>query len=136
MRSITKKWLVATGTVCALVSFPVQAEPQDEGSWTPVVDWPTIAIHSVLTPQGNVMNFGTDENGIQGAQFFYDVWNPDLGTGANSHTTLPNTLGVDSFCSAAVLIPETGNILMSGGDNRLPQPYPRSQKVKRILTEK
>ena len=118
MRSITKKWLVATGTVCALVSFPVQAEPQDEGSWTPVVDWPTIAIHSVLTPQGNVMNFGTDENGIQGAQFFYDVWNPDLGIGANSHTTLPNTLGVDSFCSAAVLIPETGNILMSGGDNR------------------
>ena len=118
MRSITKKWLLATGTLCAVISFPVQAEPQDEGSWTPVLDWPTIAIHSVLTPQGNVMNFGTDENGIQGAQFFFDLWNPDLGTGANSHTTLPNTLGVDSFCSAAVLMPENGNVLMSGGDNR------------------
>ena len=118
MRLTTKKWLGVTGTVCVLASITANAAPQDEGSWSPVVNWPTIAIHSVLTPEGKVMNFGTDENGVQGAQFFYDVWNPELGTGANSHYTLPNTLGVDSFCSAAVLLPETGGVLMSGGDNR------------------
>ena len=112
------KWLGAAGAVLTLATVQLQAAPQDDGSWTPVVDWPTIAIHSVLTPQGKVMNFGTDENGVQGAQFFYDIWSPELGTGANSHSTLPNTLGVDSFCSAAVLLPETGNVLMAGGDNR------------------
>ncbi|MGB1310163.1 MAG: Ig-like domain-containing protein [Leucothrix sp.] len=120
MTVIIKNRCRNTSVLCILMAIQVNAlaAPQDEGSWSAVADWPTIAIHSVLTPQGNVMNFGTDENGIQGAQFFYDVWNPELGTGANSHTTSPNTLGVDSFCSAAVLLPETGNILMSGGDNR------------------
>ena len=115
MKSISR---VCLGAIGVFATVQVYAAPQDEGSWSPVVDWPTIAIHSVMTPQGKIMNFGTDENGIQGAQFFYDVWDPALGTGSNSHNTLPNTLGVDSFCSAAVLMPETGNVLMSGGDNR------------------
>ena len=101
-----------------LNSASAQAEPHIEGRWSSVVDWPIIAIHSVLTPQGKVMNFGTDKSGLQGAQFYYDVWDPTLGSGNNSHTTLPNTLGVDSFCSAAVLIPQSGNILMAGGDTR------------------
>jgi len=71
-----------------------------------------------MTPEGKIMNFGTDKDGLQGASFFFDVWDPKLGTGASSHNTLPNSIGVDSFCSAAILLPETGNILMSGGDNR------------------
>ncbi len=116
MRLIRRLGFVAISSI--LMMLQAQAAPQDEGSWSPVVDWPIIAIHSVLTPQGKVMNFGTDENGLQGAQFSYDVWDPALGTGANSHNTLPNTLGVDSFCSAAIIMPETGNILMAGGDNR------------------
>ena len=101
----------------------VHAAPQDEGSWSPVIDWPTIAIHSVLTPQGKVMNFGTDQSGLHGAQFFYDVWDPDRGFGEDSHNTLTSTLGVNSFCSAAVVMPETGNILMAGGDNH-PNGFP------------
>ena len=96
----------------------VQADPEDEGSWSSEFDWPLIAIHTVLTPQGKVLNFGTDEDGVQGAHFIYDVWDPEKGTGSSSHTTLPNTLGVDSFCSAAVLMPETGDVLMAGGDSR------------------
>ena len=118
MGPITFKRISLAVSLALLASSSAFAEPQDEGSWTPVVDWPTIAIHAVLTPKGHVMNFGTDENGIQGAQFFYDLWKPELGTGSNSHTTLTNTLGVDSFCSAAVLMPESGDILMAGGDNR------------------
>jgi len=71
-----------------------------------------------MTPEGKIMNFGTDKDGLQGASFFFDIWDPKLGTGASSHNTLPNSIGVDSFGSAAILLPETGNILMSGGDNR------------------
>lgn len=105
-------------TFCILGSAQLHAAPQDEGSWSPLADWPLIAIHAVLTPQGKVLTFGTDETGAQGAHFSYDVWSPDQGMGGNSHNTLPNTLGVDSFCSAAILIPETGNVLMAGGDDR------------------
>lgn len=112
------KWLSVVAVLAVSCCTKVQAAPQDEGSWTSVLNWPIIAIHSILTPQGKVMNFGTDKNGLQGARFFYDVWDPKLGSGANSHNTLRNTLGVDSFCSAAVVMPESGNILMPGGDTR------------------
>ncbi len=112
------KHLGLSSMLYALMVINVQAAPQDEGSWSSIVDWPLIAIHSVLTPQGKILNFGTDENGAQGAHFIYDVWDPESGTGSSSHNTSPNTLGVDSFCSAAVLMPETGNVLMAGGDSR------------------
>jgi len=93
-------------------------KPGRFGAWSEVVDWPLIGIHAVLTPQGEVLTFGTDENGVQGAQFFYDVWSPSQGTGADSHFLLNNSLAVDSFCSAPILMPDNGNILMPGGDQR------------------
>ena len=118
MQPKNNKWLGVAIALSLLSTGMSQAAPQNEGRWTGVLDWPIIAIHSVLTPQGKVMNFGTDKNGLQGARFFYDVWDPKLGGQANSHTTLPNTLGVDSFCSAAIVMPESGNVLMPGGDTR------------------
>ncbi|MGB1310162.1 MAG: Ig-like domain-containing protein [Leucothrix sp.] len=118
MQIKNKKLLKAIVSIGTIYAATLQAAPQTEGRWSSVVDWPIIAIHAVLTPQGHVMNFGTDKNGLQGAQFFYDVWDPDKGSGANSHNTLPNTLGVDSFCSAAVVLPESGEVLMAGGDSR------------------
>jgi hypothetical protein len=93
-------------------------KPEHVGRWTELFDWPLIAIHTLLTPQGNVLSFGTDDNGVQGAQFYYDVWSPNKGTGTTAHNTLDNTLGVDSFCSAAIILPESGNIIMPGGDQR------------------
>lgn len=101
------------------------AAPDTEGEWSAQLDWPLIAIHAVMTPQGNVFTWGTDSAGVQGAQFTYDLWNPDSGTGNASHNTLTNTLGVDSFCSAALMLPESGDILMSGGDAR-PQGFVNS----------
>ena len=118
MQLKNNKWLKIAAVLSALMCTNLQASPQSEGRWTPVVKWPIIAIHTVLTPQGNVMNFGTDKKGLQGARFFYDVWDPTKGSGANSHNTLTNTLGVDSFCSAAIVMPESGNVLMAGGDTR------------------
>jgi hypothetical protein len=70
------------------------------------------------------LSFGTDQQGQQGAQLIYDVWDPKLGYGPNSHTALPNTTSTDIFCSAASLLGSgflqnsngSGNLLITGGD--------------------
>jgi len=93
-------------------------KPNNSGKWSNVVDWPLIAIHAVNSPDGRVLTYGTDRQGTQGAQFIYDIWDPSAGTGPGSHFTLNNTLGVDSFCSAAMVLPDSGNIIMPGGDAR------------------
>ncbi|RYZ57391.1 MAG: hypothetical protein EOP07_10030, partial [Proteobacteria bacterium] len=79
---------------------------------------PIIPIHSVLLPNGKVFSFGSNAQGVQGAQFNYDIWTPGAGTAANSHQLLPNQIGTDIFCSAPLLIPATGNVLIPGGDGR------------------
>src|SRR5262245_40340220 len=84
------------------------------GQWSGVFDWPIIGIHCILTPDGKVLTYGTDQLGQQGAQLIYDVW--DIAT--NTHYTLPNRTPTDMFCSAAALVPETGQILIMGGDSR------------------
>lgn len=114
------------GTSGALVdSFGLNCleNPGQAGRWSNVIDWPLIAVHSVLTPEGKVLSFGTTLEGTQGAHFHYDLWDPEVGTSQQSHLTLDNTLGVDSFCSAAVLMPESGNVLMAGGDARFGDAY-------------
>ena len=114
MRSPTKKWLKIACLLCVTSSIQLQADelPHEKGRWSDLVDWPLVAIHAVITPQGKVMAFGTAK---RGDQFLYNVWDPDLGTGEHSHNLLPSTLGVNSFCNASIVLPETGNILMSGG---------------------
>jgi hypothetical protein len=85
------------------------------GFFGPPFPWPIIPIHVALLPDGRVLNWGTDQNGQQGAQFVYDIWNPNLGNGAGAHTILPNTTATDIFCGVGSLL-DSGNILMTGGD--------------------
>lgn len=86
------------------------------GSFGPVVNWPLIPIHVALLPDGRVLGYGTDGSGNQTGQFIYDVWNPAAGTDANSHLTLPNTTGADTFCSGQIVLPSSGAVLLTGGD--------------------
>lgn len=83
------------------------------GDWSDVISWPLIGLHAILTPDSKVLSFGTDGAGNQGG-FIYDVWDPVTGI----HTTLPNFTPTDIFCAMQVIVPETGEILISGGDAR------------------
>lgn len=88
----------------------------EQGAFGPLMKWPIIAIHALLLPDGRVLNYGTDERGVQGAQFNYDVWDPALGDLPGAHRLLGNATTTDLFCSAQAVVPATGQVLLTGGD--------------------
>lgn len=97
------------------------------GFFSTPVAWPIIPIHMALLPDGRVMSYGTDQRGRQGGQIVFDLWNPVLGTGSNSHTVLPNRTATDIFCSASSVLGSgfasgsngSGSLLITGGDQTI-----------------
>jgi hypothetical protein len=79
-------------------------------------NWPLIPIHAALTPDGRVLTYGTDGAGTQTGYFIYDVWDPSAGL-SKGHITLDNRTLTDIFCSAQVILPDSGRIFIAGGDN-------------------
>ena len=62
------------------------------------------------------MTYGTNASRAGNNRFMYDVFDPaEFGT-EDAHLTLENTTGTFLFCSAQVLLPMTGELLLSGGD--------------------
>src|SRR5262245_39334497 len=100
-------------TSCVLA--PLAHADNGVGAWSEPASWPLITIHSILTPDGRVLTYGTDGVGQQTGFFIYDVWEPSAGPAAG-HMTLPNTTGTDIFCSSQVVLPDSGNIFLAGGD--------------------
>jgi hypothetical protein len=94
---------------------PIPPAANVDGMWSPVYPWPLISVHSALLPDGRVMTYGSDLTGLQTGHAKYDIWDstgaPDLG-----HLTLDNTTGTDIFCSSQVLLPQSGNLFIAGGD--------------------
>jgi len=107
------KTATATATVQAIPSGGASASAA--GVFGAPITWPIIPIHQILLPDGRVMSYGTDESGNQGAQLYYDVWNPSQGTDMSAHLVLPNSTGTDIFCGAQSLM-LSGEVLTSGGD--------------------
>jgi YVTN family beta-propeller protein len=105
----------AVAAACALAA-PAAAQPQVDGVWSPVRTWPLIAVHAALAPDGRVLTYGTDGAGKQTGFFIYDIWDPTAGL-SGGHLTLNNMTLTDIFCSSQVILPQTGEILIAGGDN-------------------
>ena len=93
------------------LSIPPGAE--QVGLWSQVFDWPLVAIHTTLLPDGSVLSYGTPPGQNKQDGRIFDIWDP-RSTG-NGHHTLPNSQTVNSFCSAGVLQP-FGEMLISGGN--------------------
>ncbi|HJV72569.1 PA14 domain-containing protein [Ideonella sp.] len=100
---------------------PIPPDAAQKGMFSPLYNWPLIAIHTALLPDGRVMSYGTDTSGRQTGYFVYDLWDsaqlPDAG-----HQTLPNNTATDLFCSSQVLVPLNGDgavpqLVISNGDN-------------------
>ena len=57
-----------------------------------------------------------EPDGTQTGYFKYDIWDPAAGL-SGGHITLDNFTNTDLFCSSQVILPSSGSILISGGDN-------------------
>ncbi|HEU5294937.1 MAG TPA: carbohydrate-binding domain-containing protein [Burkholderiaceae bacterium] len=95
------------------------SDPRQIGRFGAAFGWPLIPLHAALLPDGRVLSYGTDERGQQGGQFSYAVWDPTLGTASDSHLLLANTTGTDTFCSGQIIVPRTGEVLLTGGDRTI-----------------
>jgi YVTN family beta-propeller protein len=107
---------VLTAAAAMLAATSVGAQPNVNGTWSAVITWPLIPIHATLMPDGRVLTYGSSATGQQGAFFIYDVWDPTQGL-SNGHMTLNNLTQTDIFCSSQVVMPQNGQVLISGGDN-------------------
>ena len=86
------------------------------GAWlSPDEDnWPLVAVHAALTPDGRVLTFGSDSGGTATGFFIYDVWDPAAALD-RGHVTMQNLSGVDIFCASTVTLPDSGDLLIAGG---------------------
>lgn len=87
-------------------------DDENNGEWAPLIDWPLIGIHSMVLPNGQVLSYGTDENGMQGGQFVYALY--DFSTGATQ--LLEQTTETDLFCSNMAFDSYLSVTLTIGGD--------------------
>ena len=89
---------------------------QGIGAWSAVFGWPIVGIHAIMMPNGKILTFGTDQPDQQFASALHirDVWDP----ATNTHWRIDSTTHTDEFCSAGLVVPETGQVLMCGGDDR------------------
>jgi hypothetical protein len=103
----------------AALAVPISSDPRQIGRFGAAFGWPLIPLHAALLPDGRMLTYGTNESGQQGGQFSYAVWDPALGTGPEAHLLLPNTTGTDTFCSGQIILPRTGEVLLTGGDRAI-----------------
>jgi len=98
-----------------LTNLTIPNEASTKGMWSSVYNWPLVAVHATILPDGKVLSFGTDRLGTLDGRTF-DVWDPRLGLNDNSHTTTTLNSAQDSFCSSATFLAD-GKLLISGGNS-------------------
>lgn len=114
---------------------PGGANASVTGKFGAPIGWPINGLHTLILPSGKVLSYGTNQQGQQGA-FNYDVWDPSLGTDVNAaHTVLANQTPVDLFCSGQAIIPSTGEVLITGGDQTISGQRNYSNRLTEIFTD-
>jgi Domain of unknown function (DUF1929) len=92
------------------------ADPGQVGRWEGPYDWPVVAVHATLLPNGRVLAYdsvgdGPTENNQQQTFTRATIWNP----ANNSHTGVNSTTGFNLFCSGLTLLND-GRVFFAGGN--------------------
>src|SRR5262249_34995840 len=85
------------------------------GVFGPVIQWPSVPIHVVLTPDGRVVALGPTATGKAGGELDYPVGHPALGPGEDAFRLRPTTTEVNAFCAGQWLLPASGKVMITGG---------------------
>lgn len=115
IRSILVRVLVASSILSGLVT--IARADNVRGTFSPVGSWPVITVHTVMLPDGRILSYGSRTDGTQTGYFEYDVWDPAAGAIGAGHLLLPNQTGTDIFCGSQVVLPQSGQVVLNGGDN-------------------
>jgi WD40 repeat protein len=106
----------ATAADAASAAAAVSGDAGEVGSWGPVVDWPVVAVHAALLPNGKVLAY--DSVGDRSADTYpvHDhtratLWDPATGT----QTPVDVLTGHNIFCSGLAHLPD-GSIFVAGGN--------------------
>jgi hypothetical protein len=87
------------------------------GQWGALQPYPYAIIHAVILSDGKILTFGFDNQpGAQGLRY-HSVFDPV--TGQNTLLDHQHTTSADVFCSAAMIIPGTNQVIMTGGTARV-----------------
>ena len=124
---VRRRTRVRLASAALMLTAAVGATRADNvvGAWdSPAANnWPLIAVHAALTPDGRVLTYGTwsvingTNNPAQQTGYFkYDIWNPAAGL-SGGHLTLDSARESDLFCSSQVILPDSGSVFIAGGDN-------------------
>jgi len=103
------------------IAAPVSARLSSTagGSWSAVEDWPVLAVHATLLPNGKVLawdatpdDFDEDPHTASSVTTRVTLWDPVLGT----HSAANNDTDTDLFCAGSAHLWD-GRILFAGGDS-------------------
>jgi len=98
--------------LASLTDIPNDAA--DVGVWGAMEDWPIVAVHAAVLPDGRVLTLGSPlGTGPQDGRTLV-FWDPQLGVDDFSRTINPQAEGVDSFCASGSVMTD-GRFLVSGG---------------------
>src|SRR4051794_29712398 len=109
-----------TRAVSAAPAFMAAAatagNPHDVGQWGPVVDWPVVAIHTALLPNGKVLAYDSIGDNATESYPVQDhtratVWDPATGT----QTPVNVDTGYNIFCSGLAHLVD-GRMFIAGGN--------------------
>lgn len=85
------------------------------GQWGALQAYPYVPAHAVLLSDGKLLTFGTEQSWVPGSagHWYHSIFDP--ATGQNTLLDHSGTTTSDIFCSAAMIIPGTNKVMMSGG---------------------
>lgn len=101
--TVTATNAIGSGPASSPSSAVTPSAPSGGGQWSALMDWPIVAIHSVLLNNGNLLQW----DGWQQPEPT-QVWNP------NSQTFTTQTAPDSIFCSGVAELPD-GRVLVAGG---------------------
>ncbi len=85
------------------------------GQWGALQVYPYVPAHAILLSDGKLLTFGTEQAWMPGSagHWYHSIFDP--ATGQNTLLDHSGTTTSDIFCSAAMIIPGTNKVMMSGG---------------------